>query len=91
MPRTKFVFDRDEIDPDGNLMFADGLDRAIIGVGDRCGQPAIVAYDVSKVIEILMTRDGMSYEEATEFFEFNISGAWMGELTPIWIHPLDQD
>jgi len=76
----------DQTGEDG-LLFADGFDDAIIGVGNRCGQPAVVAYDVSKVIDILMTRDGMSHEEATEFFDFNIGGAWMGELTPVWIHP----
>jgi hypothetical protein len=46
------------------MLTADGLDAAILGVGERCGQPDIVAYDVAKIIEILMDRDGMSYEEA---------------------------
>lgn len=76
---------------DGELMFADGLDDAIIGVGERCGQPAILVYSHKKVIDILMTRDGMSYEEATEFFDFNIAGAWVGERTPIWMHTVEED
>ena len=33
-----------------------------------------------------MTRDGMTYEEAIEFFEFNIKGSWMGEYTPVYIY-----
>lgn len=73
-------------DYDEELLTADGLDDAILGIGGRCGQPSLVVYDVEKVIEILMTRDGMSYEEAQEFFDFNIGGAWVGELTPIWLH-----
>ena len=34
-----------------------------------------------------MDRDGMSNDEAIEIFTFNIEGAWVGELTPIWMYP----
>ena len=27
----------------------------------------------------------MSYEEAVEYFDFNVEGAYMGEKTPIWV------
>ena len=68
-----------------DLLKADGLDDAIIGIGCRCSKPDIIAYDVDKVIGILVDRDGMTYEEAEEFFDFNIAGAWVGESTPIWV------
>tara|TARA_Y100000588_G_scaffold194170_1_gene208267 strand:+ start:716 stop:874 length:159 start_codon:yes stop_codon:yes gene_type:complete len=42
---------------------------------------------VERVIEILMDRDGMSNDEAIDFFTCNIEGAWFGELTPIWMYP----
>ena len=64
---------------------ADGFDDAIIGIASRCGQPDVIAYDVNKILEVLQERDGMSYEEAQEFFDFNIIGAYMGEHTPIFI------
>ena len=64
---------------------ADGFDDAILGIASRCGQNDLIAYDVNKIISILMERDGMDYEEAQEFFEFNIVGAYMGENTPIFI------
>ncbi len=73
------------------LMIAEGFDDAILGVGHRCGQPALVVYDVATVITILMERDEMTYEEATEHFNFNIEGAWVGEKTPIWLHVPEQD
>ena len=38
-----------------------------------------------------MQRDGMTDEEAVEFFEFNIQGSWQGEETPIWMRPYDID
>ena len=65
------------------MLKADGFDKAIIGVGSRCGQPDIIAYDVNKCIKILMDQ-GMTDEEAMEFFEFNVVGAWVGEETPIF-------
>ena len=67
------------------MLIAGGLDAAIIGVGARCGQPDIVAYNVEKVLEILVARDGMTYEEALEFYELNIAGAWVGDQTPLWV------
>ena len=66
------------------LLFADGFDDAIIGVAERIGMEPVVAYDVNKIIEIL-ARD-MSEDEAVEYFEFNILGAYMGERTPVFIN-----
>ena len=68
------------------LLKADGFDEAIIGVVERIGVQAI-CYDQDKVIEILM-RD-MSEEEAIEYFEFNIAGAWVGESTPFFLQKMD--
>jgi len=73
------------------IMTADGLDDAIIGVGERCGQPPVVVYNVTKVLEILEHRDGMTPDEAVEFFDFNIVGAWMGWATPVWMYPIGED
>jgi hypothetical protein len=64
---------------------ADGFDEAIIGIASRCGSNDLIAYDTSKCLTILMERDGMEYEEALEFFEFNVIGAYMGKNTPIFI------
>jgi len=72
-------------------MTASGLDDAIIGVGVRCSQPPVVIYSVDRVIKILMDRDGMTNEEAIEFFEFNIEGAWVGDATPVWMYPISGD
>ena len=64
---------------------ADGFDDAILGlVTDFNAEPRI-AYSKIKCIEILMKRDDMDYEEALEFFDYNVSGAYVGEQTPIWV------
>lgn len=67
------------------LLLADGFEAALIGTGERCGQPTIAVYDREKCIEVLEKRDGMTQEEANEFFEFNVVGAWVGEQTPIFV------
>jgi hypothetical protein len=63
------------------MLRAEGLDAAIIGICRRYGQEDVILYDEAKVIEILQKMD-MDYEEAVEFYEFNIIGTWAGEGTP---------
>jgi len=66
-----------------------GYDDAIIGVMERAGGTCpIVAYDREAGIKITMG-DSMTREEAEEFFEFNVVGAWMGEGTPCFIKTVD--
>jgi hypothetical protein len=65
--------------PDDSFLKADGFDEAIIGVDNKSMR---LVYSVSKCIEILC-RD-MNEEDAIEYFEYNVSGAYMGEKTPIW-------
>ena len=61
------------------------FDAAILGVAERIGMSPIVAYDTAKIIDILCERDGMEDDEAAEYFEFNIAGAYVGDRTPIFI------
>ena len=75
--------DISEINPEALL--CDGFDEAIIGMAERINLGPVVAYDVDKMLEIMVERDGMSYDEAMEYFDYNIIGAWMGENTPIFI------
>lgn len=65
-----------------DFLIADGFDDAIIGV-DLMTMKLI--YSVSKCVSILM-KEEMTEEEAEEFFEFNVSVAYMGEQTPIWCY-----
>jgi len=58
----------------------DGLDDAVIGMTDNGN----VAYDVTKIHEILMSQ-GMELDEAIEFAEYNILCAYVGEFTPVHI------
>ena len=59
------------------------FDEAIIGVSERIGDEPVVAYDTTKIVEILSR--SMTVDEAYEYFEFNILGAYVGEKTPVFI------
>tara|TARA_R110000744_G_scaffold149027_3_gene262112 strand:- start:1006 stop:1284 length:279 start_codon:yes stop_codon:yes gene_type:complete len=72
-------------DFDPNILLADGFEEAIIGVCERFGMESVAAYNRNKCIQILVDRDGMTYEEAEEFFEYNTLGAWVGDRTPVFI------
>lgn len=53
------------------------FDEAIIGIAESAGADPAVAYDRQRVIEILMREGCESREEAEEYFEFNILGAYL--------------
>lgn len=65
-----------------DILFADGLDQAIIGFEPNMWK---VVYSRSKCINVLIERDGMSEEESLEFLEYNTFSAFFGEKTPIWV------
>jgi len=67
--------------PNEKILKADGFDEAIIGIETDSMR---LIYSVSKCIEILC-RD-MSEEDALEHFDFNVSGSYVGEQTPIWCY-----
>ena len=47
----------------------------------------VMVYDGEKIVDILVSRDGMTPEDALEFIEFNIEGAYLGPTTPIIVWP----
>jgi len=67
------------------MLKAEGFDKAILGIGSRCGYEDIIVYSVSKCIDVLIDRDGMEPDEALEFFEYNVLGSYVGKLTPIFV------
>ena len=67
--------------PEESFLKIDDHDNAIIGVDETTMK---LCYSVSKIIENLMK--DMDEEEAIEYYEFNIAGAYMGEKTPILVN-----
>ena len=67
-----------------DIMFADGFDDALMGVACRFGMETVACYDYDQCIDILI-QDGMTLEEAEEYFEYNTLGAWVGDHTPVFV------
>ena len=65
-----------------------GMDSAIIGIAHNGDEGPTLAYDLHKVIDLL-TKQGMSLEEAQEFFDFNMMSAKVGAAMPIYIEAMD--
>ncbi len=67
-------------------MFADGFDDAVIGV-DTYGR---VVYDYDKCVDILMEEDDdLEYIDAIEHMDYNVTGAYVGEFTPLFIRKIE--
>jgi hypothetical protein len=67
---------------DEEILKADGFDKAVIGIDQHSMR---LIYSVSKCLEILQEED-MTELEAIEYFDYNVSGAYVGEKTPIWCY-----
>ena len=72
--------------PEEEILKADGFDEAIIGIDEAIigidEESMRLIYSTSKCIEIL-SRD-MDEEDALDYFHYNVKGAYVGILTPIW-------
>lgn len=71
-----------ELYEEETFLKADGFDEAIIGVSEDFNAPVRLIYSVKKCLEILMK--DMNYEDALEYFTYNVSGGYVGEKTPVW-------
>jgi len=69
--------------PEDDFMIATGFDDAVIGVDEFSMR---IIYSMQKCIDILM-QEGMSEEDAEDYFDYNVAGAYIGDKTPIWSFP----
>lgn len=87
---------RDEIDewvnntfPDEQILIADGLEEAFMGVAMQFNK-LVAIFDHDKCINILIER-GLTFDEATEYFYYNVLGAYVGEQTPAFLLKFKSD
>ena len=71
----------------GEEIKSDGYEDAFLGIcrSPEHGGTPVAAYDFEMCIEVLMGRDGMTYEDAVEFFKYNTLQAYVGPNTPHYI------
>jgi len=67
-----------------------GMEDAIVGVMERCGQPTILVYSVTRCVELLVEQHGMDYDGAVDHFRYNVVGAWLGPNTPGFLYRFDR-
>lgn len=67
------------------ILIADGLDEAAMGYTTTSDGCEHVVYDYNKCVEIFMSQNNWEYEEAMEWVDFNVVGAYVGENTPLWM------
>jgi len=66
----------------------EGFDECVIGVANIWRDQItveVLVYSADAMIEILRLNDGMSEEEALEYFKFKIEGAYIGIDTPVLV------
>jgi hypothetical protein len=66
------------------MVFFDGLDDAFIGVARIPGEDYVACYSFMKIKE-MMIKDGASHQDADEYIEYNLLGAYVGPGTPLVI------
>ena len=80
------------------ILLADGFEEAFIGLGGQFHDEPVAVYDREKCIKILATefqRDAILmhdykeetnfYEQAMEYFDYNVQGSYVGKRTPIFV------
>ena len=56
-----------------------------VGVISGAGLSDRLCYDYDKCVQVFVERDGMSLEDAEEYFQFNVLGAYVGDRTPVFL------
>jgi hypothetical protein len=74
----------DATDGEG-CMVADGFEDAFLGIAAVPSGGFVAVYDMVKCWDILETRDGMTPDEAQEYFSFNVLSAYVGPNTPLFV------
>ena len=77
-----------EILAEEECLTADGFEDALVGC--TYGANVVAVYDINKMIEVLV-EEGMEYDDAVEFLDYNVVGAYVGEKTPQYINFVTQE
>lgn len=72
----------------------DDLDDALVGFtqiyldGERAHT---LVYSGDRIIDLLKNRDGMEWDEALDYIDFNLGNAYIGKDTPLIVWDLPDD
>ena len=74
---------KDQLAPETIIL--DGFDDCVVGVVSTFNVSMLLLYDIEKIIRKLMKRDEMTWEEAVEYYAYNIRGGYYGKFSPIFL------
>jgi hypothetical protein len=83
-PKRQAILEEVEIQELEEVLLADGHDDAILGLVDVGEGRIVVAYSTKMILQGLVN-EGLTWDEASEHFEFNIRGAYCGPGTPVYV------
>jgi hypothetical protein len=67
------------------MLFLDNYDLAMVGVRFKHEKNITSVYDDLLCVQSLIENDGMTEEDAIEYFEYNTRGAFVGDNTPVFL------
>lgn len=76
-----------DLNPEAVLF--DNMESALIGIGYVGHHDPVAVYSKAKMYEKLIT-DGLSQEDAEEYFSSKFTNTWAGELTPVIFDDLSE-
>lgn len=72
---------------EGEILLAQGFDPALIGIAEGWftgnSHRKVALYDFGRCVEVLL-QQGLSEEDAEEYMSYNVTGAYVGEGTPVF-------
>ena len=67
-----------------DILLADGFEEAFIGFAQQFNN-IFALYDRNLCTQLLVRQQGITEEEAEEYFDFNVTGAYVGPKTPAFV------
>jgi hypothetical protein len=82
-PESALAWVRENVDECVRLEPCERFDPCIVGVVQRFND-TVLLYSTRQVLAAFMAQ-GMTDEEAREYFDFNVAGGWFGAGTPVFL------
>lgn len=71
-------------DSEDQLVSLTGYEHCIIGTVEQFGRPDIICYDKDLILAKHMA-DGMTLDDAEDYFLYNDCGGYLGDRTPCFL------
>ena len=71
-----------------DLVLAEGLEEAFLGVGIRRDGPNVTVYSIPRAVNLLCSRLGFERDEARQFLYDRMQDVDLGEGTPVWVEEM---